>query len=195
MVERGFSMTLSRLFDPDDTGLLLAVAHGPGGKAAGFCHFVPANDISGWSLDVMRRSVDPDLPNGLTDYILIETINHLASQGQWGLGLNFAVMRAVLAGEQDDGPLSDLERRVLHRFSDSMQIESLWRYNEKFQPLWRPRYAVLSGIGGVPAQGLAIAEAEGIAELPLIGGLLSRRSRRRATRDAPAEREPSQPPA
>ncbi|MET7423426.1 phosphatidylglycerol lysyltransferase domain-containing protein [Dactylosporangium sp. NPDC005555] len=175
-VERGFSMTLSRLFDPRDTGLLLAVAHGPDGRAAAFCHWIPAADISGWSLDVMRRGTDPDLPNGLTDFIIVETISRLRSLGAWGLGLNFAVMRQVLAGERDSehggGRLSDLQRRLLHRFSDTMQIESLWRYNEKYQPLWRPRYLVLSGLGNAPQQGVAVADAEGVAELPVIGRLL-----------------------
>ncbi|MET7402914.1 DUF2156 domain-containing protein [Dactylosporangium sp. NPDC005572] len=47
--ERGFSMTLSRLFEPTDTGLLLAVAYGPDGRPAGFCHWIPAADIAGWS--------------------------------------------------------------------------------------------------------------------------------------------------
>jgi lysyl-tRNA synthetase class 2 len=171
-VERGFSMTLSRLFDPRDAGLLLAVAHGPGGRAAGFCQWVPAADISGWSLDVMRHGTDPDLPNGLTDFIVVETINRLKSLGHWGLGLNFAVMRAVLAGERGGGRLSELQRRLLHRFSDTMQIESLWRYNEKYRPYWRPRYIVLSGIETAPVQGLAIADVEGISELPVIGRIL-----------------------
>jgi lysylphosphatidylglycerol synthetase-like protein (DUF2156 family)/UDP-2,3-diacylglucosamine pyrophosphatase LpxH len=169
--ERGFSMTLSRLFEPGDTGLLLAVAHGPDGRPGGFCHWVPAADIAGWSLDVMRRGTDRDLPNGLTDFIIIETINHLKALGQWGLALNFAVMRAVLAGERGDGRLSDLQRRLLHRFSDSTQMESLWRFNDKYRPYWRPRYIVLSGISNAPIQGLAIADAEGIAELPVIGRL------------------------
>jgi lysyl-tRNA synthetase class 2 len=170
--EHGFSMTLSRLFDPRDTGLLLAVAYHPDGRADGFCHWVPAADISGWSLDLMRRGTDPGIPNGLTDFIVVETINHLKARGHWGLGLNFAVMRAVLAGERGSGALTDLQRRLLHRLSETMQIESLWRYNEKYRPYWRPRYLVLSGIGTAPAQGLAIADAEGIAELPVIGRLL-----------------------
>jgi hypothetical protein len=50
----------------------------------------------------------------------------------WGLGLNFAVQRAVLAGEYPGGLITDLHRAVLQRFSESMQIESLWRYNQKF---------------------------------------------------------------
>lgn len=190
-VERGFSMTLSRLFDPRDTGLLLAVAHGPDGRAGGFCHWIPAADISGWSLDVMRRGTAEDLPNGLTDFIIVETIQQLRAWGAWGLGLNFAVMRQVLAGERGSerygGRLSDLQRRLLHRFSDTMQIESLWRYNEKYRPLWRPRYLVLSGLGNAPVQGLAVADAEGVAELPVIGRLLGRGER------APAEYAEPQP--
>jgi hypothetical protein len=176
-VERGFSMTLSRIFDPADAGLLLAVAHGPDGRAGAFCQWVPAPDISGWSLDLMRRRADPELPNGLTDAVIIETIHHLNARGQWGLALNFAVMRAVLAGQCDRTLVTDLERRVLHRLSDTVQVESLWRFNEKYRPYWRPRYVVLGDIGSIPAQGVAIATAEGITELPVIGRFLGRQHR------------------
>jgi lysyl-tRNA synthetase class 2 len=192
-VERGFSMTLSRLFDPRDTGLLLAVAHGPDGRPGGFCHWIPAADISGWSLDVMRRGTSDDLPNGLTDFIVVETIQQLRAWGAWGLGLNFAVMRQVLAGERGSerygGRLSDLQRRLLHRFSDSMQIESLWRFNEKYRPLWRPRYLVLSGLGNAAVQGIAVADAEGVAELPVIGRLLGHPDRPPAPQEVPAAPE------
>jgi lysylphosphatidylglycerol synthetase-like protein (DUF2156 family) len=170
--ERGFSMTLSRLFDPRDTGLLLAVAHGPDDRAGAFCHWVPAADIGGWSLDVMRRSTDPDRPNGLIDFTVVETINQLKARGDRKLGLNFAVMRGVLAGERGGGHLSDLQRRLLHRFADGTQLESLWRYNEKFLPEWRPRFVVFSGLSNAPVQGLAVADAEGVSELPVVGRLL-----------------------
>jgi lysyl-tRNA synthetase class 2 len=179
--ERGFSMTLSRLFDPGDTGLLLAVAFGPDGRPGGFCHWIPAADIAGWSLDLMRRSTDHELPNGLTDFIIIETINRLKARGEWGLGLNFAVMRGVLAGERGEGPLSDLQRRLLHHLSDATQLESLWRYNDKYHPYWRPRYIVLSGVGNAPLQGLAITDAEGFdpaGEIPVIGRLIGRHENR-----------------
>ena len=173
--ERGFSMTLSRVFDPDDAGLLIAVARNPDGRADAFCHFTPAADIDGWSLDLMRRRSSTEIPNGLTDFVIIETIRHIHATHHWGLGLNFAVMRAVLAGERH-GAISQLERKVLHKFSESMQIESLWRYNEKFRPYWRPRNVMLSGPEHAAAQGIAIADAEGIAELPIIGRFLGRRS-------------------
>ena len=170
-------MTLSRAFDPADTGMLLAVAFRPDGSPAAFCQWAPAADISGWSLDLMRRDADPGLPNGLTDFLIIETISHLKAQGQWGLSLNFAVMRAVLAGEMSSGLLTDLQRRILTRFSDTMQIASLWHYNEKFRPIWRPRYIALGRLTSAPAQSLAIADAEGVTELPLVGRFLGRGDR------------------
>ena len=174
-VERGFSMTLSRIFDPADTGLLLSVALDPGGRPVAFCQWVPAPDIYGWSLDVMRRRADPDLPNGVTDFVVLSTIDHVRQQHQWGLGLNFAVMRAVVAGERD-GAFSELERRVLHKFSESMQIESLWRYNEKYHPYWRPRSVVIDAPEYAAAEAVAIADAEAIWELPVIGRFLGHRS-------------------
>ena len=72
-VERGFSMTLSRMFDERDTGLLLAVCLDPDGKPVAFNQYVPASHVNGYSLDVMRRTSDPDAPNGLTDFVIIET--------------------------------------------------------------------------------------------------------------------------
>ncbi len=163
-VERGFSMTLGRIFDSRDSGLLLAIAHGPGGEPVAFCQFVPAPGINGYSLDLMRRD-DGEHPNGLLDFILVRTIERLRAGGDGHLGLNFAAMRAVLAGEDGGG----LQRWLLRRMSDSMQIESLWRFNAKFGPEWLPRYVVWDAAENTLPTALAIARAESFWELPLIG--------------------------
>ena len=133
-VERGFSMTLSRMFDERDSGLLLAICLDPDGKPVAFNQYVPASHVNGYSLDLMRRTSNPDAPNGLTDFVIIETIQWMAKQGLTGLGLNFATMRAVVAGENGSGPWRSAEKSLLHRFSDSMQIESLWNFNKKYDP-------------------------------------------------------------
>ncbi|MBV9285771.1 MAG: DUF2156 domain-containing protein, partial [Acidimicrobiia bacterium] len=170
-VERGFSMTLGRLFDPADRGLLLAVATNADGEPAAFCQYVPAPDIDGYSLDLMRRTTR-DVPNGLTDFVVVETIRHLAATGHRGLALNFATMRAVLAGEDVGRPTARIERWVLGRMSDSMQIESLWYFNAKYDPEWRPRYAVYDSVESFAQAAVAIARAESFSELPVVGRLL-----------------------
>src|SRR5205085_10557470 len=69
-VERGFSMTLGRIFEPDDKGLLLAVCHAPTGEPVAFCQYVPAPGIRGYSLDLMRRYAG-EHPNGLLDFVIV----------------------------------------------------------------------------------------------------------------------------
>ncbi|MFB9377416.1 bifunctional lysylphosphatidylglycerol flippase/synthetase MprF [Kineococcus gynurae] len=171
--ERGFSMTLSRIFDPADTGLLLTVARFADGRPAGFIQWIPAADVDGFSLDVMRRSTADDVPNGLTDFLIVATAQHLAAQGMRGLGLNFAVMRQVVAGERE-GTVADIGRRILKSLSNSAQIESLWKFNAKYDPEWRARYVILDTLEFAAAQGLTIADAEGVAELPVVGRFLGR---------------------
>jgi len=129
-----------------------------------FCQFVPAPGIRGYSLDLMRRD-EGDHPNGLLDFILVRTIDRLREAGDEHLGLNFAAMRAVLAGEEGGG----IQRWLLRRMSDSMQIESLWRFNAKFGPEWLPRYVVWDAAENTLPMALAIARAESFWELPLIG--------------------------
>lgn len=170
-VERGFSMTLGRIFDKSDEGLLLAVAYGPSGEPVAFCQFVPATAIDGYSLDLMRRD-QGEHPNGITDFIVVRTIERLRDEGRKGLGLNFATMRAVLAGETGEGAVTKVERWLLKRMNDSMQIESLWRYNAKFDPDWKARYAVYDSAEHVLPAALAVARAESFWELPLIGRFL-----------------------
>ena len=181
-VERGFSMTLGRAFDASDDGLLLAVVWGPagpGGQQQGpggsepvaFCQYVPAPGINGYSLDLMRRD-NGEHPNGLLDFAVVETIRYLITQGKRGLGLNFATMRAVLAGEMGEGVSQRIQAWLLRRMSDSMQIESLWKFNAKFDPDWQPRYALYDSPEHALPAVIALARAESFWELPIIGRFL-----------------------
>ena len=172
--ERGYSMTLSRIFDPRDKGLLLAVCFDGEGRPMAFNQYVPASEVDGYSLDLMRRTSDPDAPNGLTDFVIIETLQWMAERGLRGLGLNFATMRAVVAGESGSGPWTSLERSVLHRFSETLQIESLWRFNQKYDPRWNPRYVITGPFLPLARSSLAIARAEAVTEIPVMGSLLKR---------------------
>jgi lysylphosphatidylglycerol synthetase-like protein (DUF2156 family) len=170
--ERGFSMMLGRVFDPRDTGLLLTVVRGPDGAAAAMCQFVPAPGIGGYSLDLMRR--DPgEHPNGLLDFALCSTIEYLRAGGHEGLSLNFAALRSTLSGDRGDGTVQRAERWFLKRLSNFAQIESLWRFNAKYDPEWLPRYVVIDTAEHLVPVVMAILRAESLWEIPVLGRLLA----------------------
>ena len=171
--ERGFSMTLGRLFDPADLGLLLAIVRAPDATPVAFCQFVPAPAIGGYSLDLMRRST-ADHPNGLLDFLLVSTIVALAERGTQHLSLNFAAMRSVVADETSTGWAKRYQRKLLCRLSRSLQIESLWRFNAKYEPIWTPRYVLVDASDQIGPVGLAAIRAEqALRDLPVIGLLLA----------------------
>jgi lysylphosphatidylglycerol synthetase-like protein (DUF2156 family) len=184
--ERGFSMMLGRLFDTRDTGLLLTLVEGPDGAPAAMCQFVPSTAIGGYSLDLMRR--DPaEHPNGLLDFALCSTITHLKGMGMKGLSLNFAALRSVLDGESGDGVTQRVERWALHRLSGILQIETLWRFNAKYEPAWLPRYIVFDSAEQFVPVVVQIMRAESLTEVPVIGRLLTTGAARRSGPAVPAE--------
>ena len=134
-----------------------------------FNQYVPAGAVGGYSLDVMRRTADPDAPNGLTDFVIIETIDWMRQRGHAGAraqlrhdagraGRRGGQRALAQAGAADAAPLQR------HR-----AIESLWKFNEKYDPTWRPRYVVTDSMLNRPRAGLAIARAESVVELPVVG--------------------------
>jgi lysylphosphatidylglycerol synthetase-like protein (DUF2156 family) len=133
----------------------------------------------------MRRSEADAVPNGLTEFIVTETIEHLRDRGDVGLALNFATFRAVLACETGDRLVHRAQKWFLERMSDTMQIESLWSFNEKFQPEWHPRYACYDSPEHVLSASIAVARAESFFELPIIGRFFTPRVETRETAAAP----------
>jgi lysylphosphatidylglycerol synthetase-like protein (DUF2156 family) len=81
-------------------------------------------------------------------------------------------MRAVLAGEAGEGITQKIQAWALKRMGDSMQIESLWKFNAKFDPDWQPRYAIYDAPENLLAVAIAVARAESFWELPVIGRFL-----------------------
>jgi lysylphosphatidylglycerol synthetase-like protein (DUF2156 family) len=175
--ERGFSMMLGRIFDPRDEDLVLCAVWAPDGSPAAMCQFVPASGIGGYSLDLMRRDRG-DHPNGLIDFALVSTIEHLRKSGARGLSMNFAAMRSILDGERGDGVAERVERWALKRMSSFLQIETLWRFNAKYEPSWIPRYIVYDSAEHLVPAVLAILRAESLWEVPVIGKMLGAAERR-----------------
>ena len=162
--ERGFAMALGRIADPRDGGVLVARARrDTDGELAAFLQLVPCE--RGYSLDVMRRT--RAAPNGLHDYLIVRTAEALAEHGLERLSLNFAVMRSLLAA---DVVLPWWQRPVvpvLRLLSRWFQIESLYRFNAKFDPDWEPRVLVYRDPDDLPTVAIAALQAE--AFLPRFG--------------------------
>ncbi len=175
--ERGFSMVLGRIFDPRDEGLILCVVTGPDGEPAALCQFVPARGIGGFSLDLMRRDRG-EHPNGLIDFALVSSIEHLRRQGHTGLSLNFAALRSILDGERGDGVTQRVERWALKKMSSFLQIETLWRFNAKYEPQWLPRYVIYDTAEHLVPVVLSILRAESLSEVPVIGRMIAASDRR-----------------
>jgi lysyl-tRNA synthetase, class II len=163
-VERGFSMALSRIGDPADPGCVLVRAY-LDGQLRGLLHFVPWSD-RGVSLDLMRRDRTAD--NGLNELMISTLLQAAPELGIERVSLNFAVFRDALErGERiGAGPVLRLWRRTLVVASRWWQIESLYRFNDKFRPQWRPRYFSYSRARDIPRIALAALEAEAFIVKP-----------------------------
>jgi lysyl-tRNA synthetase, class II len=163
-IERGYSMALGRFGDPDDADCVVATAR-QGGAVRALLSFVPWG-TSGLSLDVMRRdhAADP----GANELMIVETLHRAGVLGVERVSLNFAVFRDDLArGERiGAGPGTRAWRRVLLVASRWAQIESLYRFNAKFGPVWEPRFILYPDVGDLPRVAVAYLEAEAFIRYP-----------------------------
>ena len=163
-VERGFSMALGRFGDPADDDCV-AVTACQDGRIAAVLHFVPWGR-DGLSLELMRRdrSADP----GLNELMIVAALRAAPQLGVSRISLNFAVFRSALerGGRLGAGPVIRAWRELLLVASKWFQIESLYRFNAKFRPVWEPRYVCYPGAGDLPRVALAALEAEAFVVWP-----------------------------
>jgi len=162
--ERGFSMALGRLVDPVDPDCVFVVARQDGIMRA-FLQFVPWGP-DGMSLDLMRRdrTADP----GVNELLIVDALRSCPELGVKRVSLNFAAFRSTLErGERlGAGPFLRAWRRVLLFASRWFQIESLYRFNAKFQPTWAPRFVVYPATRDLPRIAVAALEAEAFLTWP-----------------------------
>jgi lysyl-tRNA synthetase, class II len=169
--ERGFSMALGRIGDAADGDAVIATAHkddgeSPYGDLKAIIHFVPWG-ADGMSLELMRRdrSADP----GMNELLIVAALQAAPGLGIDRVSLNFAMFRSALArGEKiGAGPVLRVWRGLLVFLSRWFQIESLYKFNAKFQPRWEPRFVVFRKNRDLPRIGFAAMQAEGFVTLAL----------------------------
>ena len=93
-------------------------------------------------LDRMMRekNVDP----GLTELMIVDTVEFARENRITHISLNFAAFRSLFerADKISAGPVVRTTRNIIRFFSNWFQVESLYRFNAKFQPQWRTRYVL-----------------------------------------------------
>ncbi|MEU1298495.1 phosphatidylglycerol lysyltransferase domain-containing protein [Streptomyces shenzhenensis] len=171
--ERGFSMALGRLGDPADGRCVMLECRDAAGEPRALLSFVPWGEY-GLSLDLMRR--DRACENGLMEYMVVELLLRAEELGVRRVSLNFAMFRAVFerGSRLGAGPVLRVWRSVLTFFSRWWQIESLYRANAKYRPVWEPRFLLFAKSSDIPRIGLASARAEGFLTPPALPSLTRR---------------------
>jgi lysyl-tRNA synthetase class 2 len=155
-------MAMDSLRGAHHAGSVLVLGRDSTGAARGFLYFVPTYGRPAMSLSFMRR--DRATPNGLTEFLVVRAIELLRERGIEELSLNFAAF-----GRWVGRPETRLERtlgRLVVLGNRFFQIESLYRFNLKFEPRWEPRYLVFESRLALPRVGLAALRIEG--QLPTI---------------------------
>jgi lysyl-tRNA synthetase class 2 len=163
--ERGFSMALGRFGDPSDGACVLVRATDGAGVLRGLLHLVPWGR-HGLSLDLMRRDRNSD--NGLVEFMVTELMAAAPGIGVRHVSLNFAMFRSTFArGERiGAGPALRTWRRILLVASRFWQIESLYRSNRKYRPIWTPRFVCFRAARDLPRIAIAALEAEAFIGRP-----------------------------
>jgi lysyl-tRNA synthetase class 2 len=159
--ERGFSMAIDDLNVP---GTKLAVAEDENGRVGGFLHLAPSSAGGGWSLSSMRRR--PETPNGLTEFLVVETLAWARETGATELSLNFCALTDFLVAERVTTPFRRVVRRGLLLADNVFQLERLYSFNRKFFPEWRRRYICVERFTDLPAVGFAYLHAESLLVPP-----------------------------
>ncbi|HEX5246125.1 MAG TPA: phosphatidylglycerol lysyltransferase domain-containing protein [Gaiellaceae bacterium] len=170
--ERGFTMAMDELYAP---GTVFAVAEAENGEVGGFLHLAPTAAGGGWSLSTMRRG--PDTPNGLTEFLIAETLAWGKETGVAEVSLNFCAFTELISPERAITVPRRFARRALLAADSVFQLERLYAFNRKFFPEWRPRYLCVERLSDLPRVGLAYLHVEQLLVPPGPWGKRTQRDR------------------
>jgi lysyl-tRNA synthetase class 2 len=156
--ERGFSMSMDRFGELEDSETVITIAR-KDGEIKGLLYFVPwiTNKLS---LDRMQRDRNSDA--GVNDLLIVSTVEWAKENGYTDISLNFAAFRSLFerAEKISAGPITRTSRNIIRFFSNWFQVESLYRFNAKFQPEWRTRYVLYPKSTDLVRVGWAALRAE-----------------------------------
>ena len=158
VAERGFSMSMDRFGDDDDPDTFITIAWLEG-EIKGLLYYVPWT-TNGLSLDRMQRERGTDA--GVNELMIVETVDYARVNNYAHVSLNFAAFRSLFerADKISAGPITRGMRNLIRFSSNFFQVESLYRFNAKFQPEWETRYVLYPRAADLPKVGWAALRAE-----------------------------------
>jgi lysyl-tRNA synthetase class 2 len=158
VAERGFSMSMDRFGNDEDVDTYITIAY-LAGQIKGLLYFVPWTS-DGLSLDRMQRERGTDA--GVNELMIADTVAWSRANGITHISLNFAAFRALFerADKISAGPVTRGMRNLVRLLSGFFQVESLYRFNAKFQPEWETRYLLYPRASDLPKVAWAALRAE-----------------------------------
>lgn len=169
--ERGFTMSLSQEIEGVEPDYRLCIALDEHGEVGGFLRIVPVfGEEPGFTLDLMRR--DPDTPNGMTEFLLTQTLLKLDEEGYARLSMNFAAWGRLFDEAELRSIRTRVARRIVSMLSPFFQIKSLRTFNERFHPDWVPRVIAFDDRRSLPRVAILFGGVEGFLHTPVIGKYL-----------------------
>ena len=156
--ERGFSMSMDRFGEDDDPDTFITIARLEG-EIKGLLYYVPWT-TNALSLDRMQRERGTDA--GVNELMIVETVEYARANNLAYVSLNFAAFRSLFerADKISAGPITRGMRNLIRFSSNFFQVESLYRFNAKFQPGWETRYVLYPRASDLPKVGWAALRAE-----------------------------------
>ena len=156
--ERGFSMSMDRFGEDLDNDTYITIAE-QDGKIKGLLYFVPWTDEN-ISLDRMQRERETD--PGVNELMIVTSAEWAIENNFKNISLNFAAFRSLFerADKISAGPITRGMRNVIRFFSNFFQVESLYRFNAKFNPDWQTRYVLYPKAADLPRVAWAALRAE-----------------------------------
>ncbi len=117
------------------------------------------------SLDTMRRV--GETPNGLNEALVCYALRFARERGVAEVSLNYAglghLVRQSPAGNRVARALMQFG---LNRLRKSFQMDRLVLFNQKFRPVWRPRYLIYESRAALPRSAFRVLQAEGYLPWP-----------------------------
>jgi phosphatidylglycerol lysyltransferase len=140
-VERGFAMGY---FSEQYISICeLAVARDAAGTIQGFLNIVPADFDNSEATFDMLRSANNSLGN-INDFLLINLCKSLMELGYSTLNLGLCPLVGI-EKDENKGFVSSLFSFTYANGDRFYSFSGLYRFKNKYQPQWKPRYVVYKG--------------------------------------------------